>query len=79
MNDYQPVDCGLHSRYELWIMHGRTLSLAWEDAQGHGHQVVAKPLDLVTRDGAEFLVLEPVAGAPQHLRLDRIRHAQPTD
>jgi len=61
-------------------MHRRRLRLAWRGAQGRVHVQVLLPRDLVTRDGAEFLV----AGAsprddPLELRLDRLLEATPAD
>ncbi len=75
MSDYTPVDCGLHSEYELAIMHHRRLRLAWEDIDGQTHLEIVTPTDLLVRQHEEFLVVRAQSQQILELRLDRIRSA----
>jgi len=70
--DYTPVDCGLHSEYELAIMHRKRLQITWRDSLGKVHIEIATPTDLRTRDGAEFLIVAQHNGESTEIRLDRI-------
>ena len=56
MTDYSPVDCGLHSEYELAIMRTSKLTLSWYDATGTKHIELLVPTDLRSRNGEEFMV-----------------------
>jgi Rho-binding antiterminator len=75
MSDYTPVDCGLHSEYELAIMHHRRLRLTWEDIDGQMHLEIVTPTDLLVRQHEEFLVVRIQSQQILELRLDRIRSA----
>ena len=80
MADYTPIDCGLYSRYELAILRRRRLRLSWRDAGGLARIDTVKPVDLETRGGEEFLVIEQSDGHRVDVRLDRIvrfRELQP--
>lgn len=72
MTDYTPIDCGLHSEYELAIMHGENLQLEWRDDAGQQHTASVKALDLQVHDHAEFLLAETYEGERLQIRLDRI-------
>ncbi len=72
MSDYQPIDCGLHSRYELAIMHRMPLTLCWRGSDGLTHLETLLPEDLQTSKGEEFLVLRNGSGEQLKVRLDRI-------
>lgn len=74
MTDYTPVDCGLHSEYELAVMHRQTLRLTWRDNGGDLHTQAVLPADLRTRNHEEFLAVTGEDGAEQEIRLDRITH-----
>ena len=76
--DYKPVDCGLHSEYELLIMQHRNCTLAWKDATGSAHIRLVTPTDLYTRNSEEFMVASDSAGVTHEIRLDRIRHCTPS-
>ena len=65
---YTPIACALYSEYELAILRRRRLRLRWCDAEGMDHIEVVRPVDLQTRQGEEFMVLED----GRELRLDRI-------
>ena len=72
MTDYTPIDCNLHSEYELAIVQGRRLRLSWNDQNGRRHIGVLKPCDLLTRNHEEFLVVENPQGQRLEIRLDYI-------
>ena len=72
MTDYTPVDCGLHSEYELAIMHQDKLKLTWRDAGGKTCIDTITPTDLRTCNSEEFLVVSGAAGMEFEIRLDRI-------
>lgn len=72
MTDYTPIDCGLHSEYELAIMRRQSLRLAWRDTQDTVHIGLYRPLDLCTRQGEEFMVVTDADGNESHIRLDYI-------
>jgi Rho-binding antiterminator len=75
MTDYTPIDCALYSEYELAILQQWRLRLSWCDDDGETRIDVCTPLDLVTRDHAEFLVVSRADGQHLELRLDRIIRA----
>ena len=75
MSDYIPIDCALHSEYELAIMHHHKLRLSWEDIDGQTHVETVTPTDLLARQRQEFLVLRNQNQQTFELRLDRIRSA----
>ncbi len=77
MTDYVPIDCGLHSQYELAIMHRQRLRISWRDAQGGTHVELLEPRDLLTRAGAEYLLADTPDGRRLELRLDHIQHTDP--
>jgi len=73
MNDkYTPIDCSLHSEYELAIMHHDRLQLAWHGADGTTHIETLLPTDLCTRNGEEFLEVTCTDGSVREIRLDHI-------
>jgi Rho-binding antiterminator len=77
MTDYTPIDCGQYSEYELAILRQKRLRICWHDAHGQSHIDVFTPIDLFTRRGEEFLVLDRGDGEPFELRLDRISNTEP--
>lgn len=76
MTDYQPIDCGLHSQYELWIMQQQRLDIHWYDSDKNPCHDIVTATDLLTRQGEEFLVMETQGGQVE-IRLDRIIAAAP--
>ena len=72
MSDYTPIDCGLYSRYELAILRRRRLRLSWRAAGGLTRIDTVTPIDLETRSGEEFIVIEQSDGHRVEVRLDRI-------
>ena len=77
MTDYEPIDCGLHSEYELAIMHRNTLILSWCDSAGTEHIEQLVPTDLRNRNGEEFMVVLNTKGEELEIRLDRITGCRP--
>ena len=72
MTDYQPIDCELHSQYELAVMRASALRLSWRDSTGITHSQRLVPTDLRSRKGEEFLVALNAAGDSLEIRLDPI-------
>ena len=69
---YQPISCELHSQYELAIMHKNKLCLSWLK---EGETVTEKnitPVDVVTKNKAEFLVVNTSSENNVFIRLDHI-------
>jgi Rho-binding antiterminator len=75
MSDYIPVDCGVHSEYELAIMHHQQLRLSWKGVDGQTHLETVTPIDLRVRQHEEFLVVRNQMQQTSELRLDRILSA----
>lgn len=71
-DNYIPVECGLHSEFELAIMHHTKLKLSWQDDEGTEHTEIIEPLDLVTRKQQEFLVIKRTGPVTEEIRLDKI-------
>jgi transcriptional antiterminator Rof (Rho-off) len=77
MTDYTPVDCGLHSSYELAIMQHQLVRLSWLDNEASVHTETVLPTDLVTRNGEEFMRITRAGGDSLDIRLDHIRRFEP--
>ena len=71
-NKYQPISCELHSQYELAIMHKNKLELSWIENNVLVEQSNIQPLDVLTRDKAEYLVAINEDNEKLFLRLDQI-------
>ena len=72
---YIPISCGQHSLYELAIMQRVMLLLTWRSGDGQSHIGKFMPLDLITREQQEFLVVQGNDGSMHQIRLDRIIHS----
>jgi Rho-binding antiterminator len=72
MTDYVPIDCDLHSRYELAIMQRQRLRLSWstDSLPVIACSVIAE--DIFTRAGQEFLRVRDEKDREHTIRLDRI-------
>jgi Rho-binding antiterminator len=77
MTDYTPVDCGLHSTYELAIMRRQPVRLSWRDSERTMHTGTVLPTDLLTRNGEEFMRVSHAQGESLDIRLDYIRQLEP--
>ncbi len=73
MKTYQPIDCQLHSQYELFCMHNSFINVATKEFTFKG-----KAINIVIKDKAEFLSLEIAEGKRIAIRLDTIINANKT-
>ena len=74
--DYRPIACDVHSEYELLAMRGALI----DARQADGAELRrVRVIDVVIRDRAEYLVVQPEHGDPEHWRLDQIRGLQAVD
>lgn len=64
---YLPIACAQHERLEF-----AALTNQWLDVKVDGVAQRLLPLDVATRDGAEWLVAQTVDGDRVTLRLDRL-------
>jgi len=69
---YTPISCDLHSQYELAIMHKNKLALTYKlhDCSIVKHTVL--PLDLQTKNKAEYLLILDSKNKKICIRLDHI-------
>ncbi len=73
---YTPIPCALYDTYEIAIMQGAQLRVAWHDADGQVHLGLLKPYDLLTRKDGEFLLARDDRNRTLCIRLDYIRSSQ---
>ena len=67
MSDYQPIACADHERLEF-----AALTKQWLDLSVDGAAQRLLPLDVYTREGAEWLQARNEAGETVTLRLDAL-------
>ncbi|MHB0974572.1 MAG: transcriptional antiterminator, Rof [Thiobacillus sp.] len=67
MSDYRPIACADHERLEF-----AALTKQWLDVTVDGVAQRLLPLDVYTRDGAEWLQAQTGAGDVVTLRLDAL-------
>ncbi len=72
MTEYTPIDCSLHSEYELAIIKQRKLHVSWTEPSGQSHIEILQPLDLITHHHAEFMLVETNFHKIIEIRLDSI-------
>lgn len=77
MTEYRPIDCALHSEYELAVMRGERVTLRWRDDDGRVRQARVRPVDLLTRRGEEFLRVRDHEDRTLDIRLDHVRSLSP--
>jgi len=68
VSDYRPIACSDHERLEF-----AALTKQWLDVRVGGAARRLLPLDVYTRDGAEWLLAETESGEQLTLRLDSLR------
>ncbi|HIE54337.1 MAG TPA: transcriptional antiterminator, Rof [Chromatiaceae bacterium] len=68
---YQPIDCGLHSQYELLAMRRARVILTFLDNAGMECSVRGQIVDLFTVKGGEYLRLVTEDGILE-VRLDQV-------
>ena len=69
MSDYQPIACADHERLEFAALKRQWLDVNVKAGDRSGRQRLM-PVDVYTRDGAEWLVAETESGERLTLRLD---------
>jgi Rho-binding antiterminator len=69
---YVPIACGLHSEYELAIMHRVMVQLVWIDQHDNKQQQSLMPVDLKTINKREYLIARTLNGEDVDIRLDKI-------
>mgnify|MGYP003557786243 CR=1 FL=1 len=69
MSDYRAIACSDHDRLELAALKRQCLDLNVTTVDRAGRQRLM-PLDVYTRDGAEWLLAETESGEQLTLRLD---------
>ena len=78
MSDYRAISCDQHSQYELMIMRRQRLRVSGRSDRGEERDLEVLPLDLISRAGEEFLLVETREGERLEFRLDRLSEAHPT-
>lgn len=71
-NAYTPIKCGLHSEYELAIMHKQKCILKWNNANNIQQTETILPLDIFTKNKQEFLKFITTDNTTLEIRLDKI-------
>jgi len=71
-DDYIPIDCGLHSEYELAIMHKKKGKLTWYNSSHLMESQTVEPIDIFTRDKKEYLKIRSSDDSVIDIRLDKI-------
>ncbi|MCL5060514.1 MAG: Rho-binding antiterminator [Candidatus Thermoplasmatota archaeon] len=69
MSNYRPIACSDHERLEFAALKRQWLDVIVTTGDRSGRQRVL-PLDVYTRDGAEWLLAETESGERLTLRLD---------
>lgn len=68
---YQPIPCVFHESLEFAVLRRQRLRLRYRAEAGEIEAIVL-PLDVTTRDGAEWLSFREADGPSQVIRLDAI-------
>ncbi len=71
-NDYVPIGCDQHSILELLAMHRSRVRVDALDESGAPISLDGRVADVITRAGAEYLVLDAGAAGMRSMRLDRV-------
>lgn len=71
MQTYQPISCIQHERLEFSILRRLSLELSYQSEAGNWRGRI-QPLDVYTRDGAEWLKFRDEEGMEREIRLDSI-------
>ncbi len=69
---YKPVSCDLHSQYELAVMHKNKLHLSWLSDGELISESNILPLDVQTKNKAEYLIAVTSKNKNLYIRLDHI-------
>lgn len=73
---YKPISCDLHSQYELAIMHKSQLCLTWIENNEPVTKSGLTPVDVQTKNKAEFLIAKTPGQDELVIRLDKITNMQ---
>jgi Rho-binding antiterminator len=71
MPDYCPISCALHERLEFSVLRGSFLQIEYIAPQGRVVERIL-PLDVATRNGAEWMKFRKEDGRVEEIRLDRL-------
>jgi Rho-binding antiterminator len=77
MSDYRPIACIDHERLEFAVLKRQRLRLRYLDPDAGERAATVLPLDVYTRDGAEWLSVRDGTGSEFVVRLDRILASEP--
>jgi Rho-binding antiterminator len=69
---YEPIECGLHSEYELAIMHQIKVMLSWQETGKTTQTEEVKPINMIVRDKQEFIKVRTNNNKDIEIRLDNI-------
>lgn len=69
---YNPIECGLHSEYELAIMHQIKVMLSWREMDKPTQTEKVEPIDMIVRDKQEFIKVRNNNNEELEIRLDNI-------
>lgn len=70
--DYRPIACDLHSAFERLAMRRAWVWLDGDTVDGPVQGLRCRVVDVLTREGAEYLELESENQVPLSCRLDRV-------
>lgn len=65
---YHPIDCALHDELQLRALRRTRVGIRVQDGSGPPEELNGVVVDVLSRDGAEYLVLE----GGREIRLDRL-------
>lgn len=77
MSDYIPIACIAHERLEFAVLKRQRLMLRFLGDAAAEQVATLLPLDVYTRDGAEWLKARDEGGHEFVIRLDRILASEP--
>jgi len=77
INSYEPIECGLHSEYELAIMKQIKSVLIWKDTNNSSQSATVLPTDLIVKNKEEFLTVKTNTNEELVIRLDKIISLKP--
>jgi len=69
---YIPIECGLHSQYELAIIQCSCYRISWKDKDNVMHCGNGYANDLFIKDKQEFLTVRLLDNTAHTIRLDKI-------
>ncbi len=73
MHAYVPIACSEHERLEFAVLRRQKLTLRLLDESCQARTLNVLPIDVATRDQAEWLTYRDDSGATGVVRLDRMQ------